>query len=190
MKRDTEVMVICSHLLAPNRSQTAKFRTIWSREIDDCFNPRRWSRKVRVPGLKLQDWLSSVWHVNHRWSLCNACFSRCWRSSAGHMLEVSLLMSDVFEREMGEMCSAEPLQKQGWEPLLYRRANSSICVVSLTSVYCRCVCVCVQPSSLGSMALTEGALCQHDLIRVIYSGLHLQRETFTAQNRSLSWELC
>lgn len=43
--------------------------------------------------------------------------------------------------------------------------------------------LCVQPSSLGSMALTEGALCQHDLIRVVYSGLHPQRETFTAQNR-------
>uniref|UniRef100_H2U4W4 Hyccin PI4KA lipid kinase complex subunit 2 n=1 Tax=Takifugu rubripes TaxID=31033 RepID=H2U4W4_TAKRU len=40
-----------------------------------------------------------------------------------------------------------------------------------------------EPSSLGSMALMEGALCQHDLIRVVYSGLHPQRETFTAQNR-------
>ncbi|XP_067299073.1 hyccin 2 isoform X2 [Pseudorasbora parva] len=40
-----------------------------------------------------------------------------------------------------------------------------------------------EPSSLGPMGLTEGALCQHDLIRVIYSGLHPQRETFTAQNR-------
>ncbi|XP_054642702.1 hyccin 2-like isoform X2 [Dunckerocampus dactyliophorus] len=40
-----------------------------------------------------------------------------------------------------------------------------------------------EPSTLGSMALTEGALCQHDLIRVVYSGLHPQRETFTAQNR-------
>ncbi|XP_072541638.1 hyccin 2-like isoform X2 [Salminus brasiliensis] len=40
-----------------------------------------------------------------------------------------------------------------------------------------------EPSSLGSMALTEGALCQHDLIRVVYSGMHPQRETFTAQNR-------
>ncbi|GAA6230188.1 protein FAM126B isoform X1 [Lates japonicus] len=40
-----------------------------------------------------------------------------------------------------------------------------------------------EPSSLGSIALTEGALCQHDLIRVVYSGLHPQRETFTAQNR-------
>lgn len=36
------------------------------------------------------------------------------------------------------------------------------------------------------MALTEGALCQHDLIRVVYSGLHPQRETFTAQNRYCS----
>ncbi|XP_068101247.1 hyccin 2 isoform X2 [Hyperolius riggenbachi] len=40
-----------------------------------------------------------------------------------------------------------------------------------------------EPSSLGSMALTEGALSQHDLIRVVYSDLHPQRETFTAQNR-------
>ncbi|XP_013872186.1 protein FAM126B isoform X2 [Austrofundulus limnaeus] len=40
-----------------------------------------------------------------------------------------------------------------------------------------------EPSGLGSIALTEGALCQHDLIRVVYSGLHPQRETFTAQNR-------
>ncbi|XP_076158746.1 hyccin 2 isoform X1 [Alosa pseudoharengus] len=40
-----------------------------------------------------------------------------------------------------------------------------------------------EPSSLGSMALTEGALCQHDLLQVVYSGLHPQRETFTSQNR-------
>ncbi|XP_023695806.2 hyccin 2 isoform X2 [Paramormyrops kingsleyae] len=40
-----------------------------------------------------------------------------------------------------------------------------------------------EPSSLGSIALTEGALSHHDLIRVVYSGLHPQRETFTAQNR-------
>uniref|UniRef100_A0A8L0DTU5 F126B n=1 Tax=Oncorhynchus mykiss TaxID=8022 RepID=A0A8L0DTU5_ONCMY len=33
------------------------------------------------------------------------------------------------------------------------------------------------------MGLTEGALSHHDLIRVVYSGLHPQRETFTAQNR-------
>lgn len=33
------------------------------------------------------------------------------------------------------------------------------------------------------MALTEGALSQHDLIRVVYSGLLPQRETFTSQNR-------
>ncbi|XP_029462087.1 protein FAM126B isoform X2 [Rhinatrema bivittatum] len=40
-----------------------------------------------------------------------------------------------------------------------------------------------EPSTLGSMALTEGALSQHDLIRVVYSEPHPQRETFTAQNR-------
>ncbi|XP_075790407.1 hyccin 2 isoform X2 [Pelodiscus sinensis] len=40
-----------------------------------------------------------------------------------------------------------------------------------------------EPSTIGSMALTEGALCQHDLIRVVYSDLRPQRETFTAQNR-------
>lgn len=33
------------------------------------------------------------------------------------------------------------------------------------------------------MALTEGALANHGLTRVVYSGPHLQRETFTAQNR-------
>lgn len=41
----------------------------------------------------------------------------------------------------------------------------------------------LQPSAIGSMALTEGALANHGLSRVVYSGPHLQRETFTAQNR-------
>ncbi|NXA19255.1 HYCCI protein, partial [Ibidorhyncha struthersii] len=40
-----------------------------------------------------------------------------------------------------------------------------------------------EPSSIGSMALTEGALSQHGLSRVIYSGPHPQREMLTAQNR-------
>ncbi|XP_069471550.1 hyccin 2 isoform X2 [Ambystoma mexicanum] len=40
-----------------------------------------------------------------------------------------------------------------------------------------------EPSTIGSMALTEGALNHHDLIKVVYSDLHPQRETFTAQNR-------
>lgn len=40
-----------------------------------------------------------------------------------------------------------------------------------------------QPSAIGSIALTEGALANHGLSRVVYSGPHLQRETFTAQNR-------
>ncbi|XP_034747240.1 hyccin isoform X2 [Etheostoma cragini] len=40
-----------------------------------------------------------------------------------------------------------------------------------------------EPSAIGSIALTEGALANHGLSRVVYSGPHLQRETFTAQNR-------
>ncbi|KAF3833783.1 hypothetical protein F7725_024987 [Dissostichus mawsoni] len=39
------------------------------------------------------------------------------------------------------------------------------------------------PSAIGSIALTEGALANHGLSRVVYSGPHLQRENFTAQNR-------
>uniref|UniRef100_A0A8C9ZZ40 Hyccin PI4KA lipid kinase complex subunit 1 n=1 Tax=Sander lucioperca TaxID=283035 RepID=A0A8C9ZZ40_SANLU len=40
-----------------------------------------------------------------------------------------------------------------------------------------------EPSAIGSIALTEGALANHGLSRVVYSGPHLQRETFTAQNK-------
>ncbi|XP_067859703.1 hyccin isoform X2 [Heptranchias perlo] len=40
-----------------------------------------------------------------------------------------------------------------------------------------------EPSSFGSMALTEGALSRHGLTRVVHTGPHSQRETFTAQNR-------
>ncbi|XP_034455897.1 hyccin isoform X2 [Hippoglossus hippoglossus] len=40
-----------------------------------------------------------------------------------------------------------------------------------------------EPSAIGSIALTEGALANHGLSRVVYSGPHLQREIFTAQNR-------
>nr|XP_020462604.1 hyccin isoform X2 [Monopterus albus] len=40
-----------------------------------------------------------------------------------------------------------------------------------------------EPSAIGSIVLTEGALANHGLSRVVYSGPHLQRETFTAQNR-------
>ncbi|KAG8443027.1 hypothetical protein GDO86_011734 [Hymenochirus boettgeri] len=40
-----------------------------------------------------------------------------------------------------------------------------------------------EPSTIGSMALTEGALSQHGLTRVVYSGPHPQREMLTAQNR-------
>ncbi|MEE6466335.1 hypothetical protein FKM82_006916 [Ascaphus truei] len=40
-----------------------------------------------------------------------------------------------------------------------------------------------EPCSIGPMALTEGALSQHGLTRVVYSGPHPQREMLTAQNR-------
>ncbi|XP_078519692.1 hyccin isoform X5 [Lissotriton helveticus] len=40
-----------------------------------------------------------------------------------------------------------------------------------------------EPSGIGSMVLTEGALSQHGLSRVEYSGPHPQREMLTAQNR-------
>ncbi|XP_077599108.1 hyccin isoform X3 [Stigmatopora nigra] len=40
-----------------------------------------------------------------------------------------------------------------------------------------------EPSTIGPMALTEGALANHGLSRVIYSGPLFQRENFTAQNR-------
>ncbi|XP_061885456.1 hyccin isoform X2 [Entelurus aequoreus] len=40
-----------------------------------------------------------------------------------------------------------------------------------------------EPSTIGSNALTEEALANHGLSRVVYSGPHLQRENFTAQNR-------
>ncbi|XP_043824197.1 hyccin isoform X1 [Dromiciops gliroides] len=40
-----------------------------------------------------------------------------------------------------------------------------------------------EPSSIGSMALTESALCQHGLSKVVYSGPHPQREMLTAQNK-------
>ncbi|XP_043545696.1 hyccin isoform X2 [Chiloscyllium plagiosum] len=40
-----------------------------------------------------------------------------------------------------------------------------------------------EPSSFGSMALTEGALSRHGLTKVVHSGPYCQRETFTAQNR-------
>ncbi|XP_033849683.1 hyccin-like isoform X1 [Acipenser ruthenus] len=40
-----------------------------------------------------------------------------------------------------------------------------------------------EPSTIGSLTLTEGALAKHGLSRVVYSGPHPQREIFTAQNR-------
>ncbi|XP_062979910.1 hyccin isoform X1 [Elgaria multicarinata webbii] len=66
----------------------------------------------------------------------------------------------------------EIVDKQGHSRLL----SFTIPSLSKPSVY-------HEPSSIGSMALTEGALSQHGLSRVVYSGPHLQREMLTAQNR-------
>ncbi|KAG8139091.1 hypothetical protein E2320_001868, partial [Naja naja] len=60
--------------------------------------------------------------------------------------------------------------------LRYNAALSYLPAVSLQSL-------CQICSSIGSMALTEGALSQHGLSRVVYSGPHMQREMLTAQNR-------
>ncbi|XP_066484656.1 hyccin isoform X2 [Tiliqua scincoides] len=66
----------------------------------------------------------------------------------------------------------EIVDKQGHSKVL----SFTIPSLSKPSVY-------HEPSSIGSMALTEGALSQHGLSRVVYSGPHLQREMLTAQNR-------
>ncbi|XP_034616503.1 hyccin isoform X2 [Trachemys scripta elegans] len=66
----------------------------------------------------------------------------------------------------------EIVDKQGHSKVL----SFTIPSLSKPSVY-------HEPSSIGSMALTEGALSQHGLSRVVYSGPHPQREMLTAQNR-------
>ncbi|XP_075778332.1 hyccin isoform X2 [Pelodiscus sinensis] len=66
----------------------------------------------------------------------------------------------------------EIVNKQGHSKVL----SFTIPSLSKPSVY-------HEPSSIGSMALTEGALSQHGLSRVVYSGPHPQREMLTAQNR-------
>ncbi|CAM4518278.1 hyccin isoform X2 [Caretta caretta] len=66
----------------------------------------------------------------------------------------------------------EIVDKQGHSKML----SFTIPSLSKPSVY-------HEPSSIGSMALTEGALSQHGLSRVVYSGPHPQREMLTAQNR-------
>lgn len=58
--------------------------------------------------------------------------------------------------------------------------SDALCVLNVTAN--RAVSF-LQPSSIGSMALTESALSQHGLSRVVYSGPHPQREMLTAQNR-------
>ncbi|KAF6085803.1 family with sequence similarity 126 member A [Phyllostomus discolor] len=66
----------------------------------------------------------------------------------------------------------EIVDKQGHSKVL----SFTIPSLSKPSVY-------HEPSSIGSMALTESALSQHGLSKVMYSGPHPQREMLTAQNR-------
>ncbi|XP_037692814.1 hyccin isoform X3 [Choloepus didactylus] len=66
----------------------------------------------------------------------------------------------------------EIVDKQGHSKVL----SFTIPSLSKPSVY-------HEPSSIGSMALTESALSQHGLSKVVYSGPHPQREMLTAQNR-------
>lgn len=56
----------------------------------------------------------------------------------------------------------------------------ALCILSITFNKTASL---LQPSSIGSMALTESALSQHGLSKVVYSGPHPQREMLTAQNR-------
>uniref|UniRef100_A0A671Q4B1 Hyccin n=1 Tax=Sinocyclocheilus anshuiensis TaxID=1608454 RepID=A0A671Q4B1_9TELE len=71
------------------------------------------------------------------------------------------------------------------KPSVYHEVSAFItrCVHLAASVLTVFSLSRLQPSSIGSLALTEGALANHGLSRVVYSGPHLQRETFTAQNR-------
>uniref|UniRef100_A0A3Q3JX92 Family with sequence similarity 126 member A n=1 Tax=Monopterus albus TaxID=43700 RepID=A0A3Q3JX92_MONAL len=71
-----------------------------------------------------------------------------------------------------ENYSDEIVDKDGQSKVL----SFTVPSVSKPSVY-------HEPSAIGSIVLTEGALANHGLSRVVYSGPHLQRETFTAQNR-------
>ncbi|OCT74084.1 hypothetical protein XELAEV_18033048mg [Xenopus laevis] len=81
------------------------------------------------------------------------------------------LVSALYE-VIQEIQSEEIMDEQGHSKIL----SFTIPSLSKPSVY-------HEPSSIGSMALTEGALSQHGLTRVVYSGPHPQRETLTAQNR-------
>ncbi|XP_068791198.1 hyccin isoform X8 [Struthio camelus] len=92
-------------------------------------------------------------------------------SYATNLKDKSALVSSLY-KVIQEPQSEEIVDKQGHSKVL----SFTIPSLSKPSVY-------HEPSSIGSMALTEGALSQHGLSRVVYSGPHPQREMLTAQNR-------
>ncbi|KAM4688496.1 hyccin isoform 1-T1 [Discoglossus pictus] len=83
-----------------------------------------------------------------------------------------LQCSGCIEALLLSVYNLEIMDEQGHSKIL----SFTIPSLSKPSVY-------HEPSSIGSMALTEGALSQHGLMRVVYSGPHPQREMLTAQNR-------
>ncbi|XP_044306683.1 hyccin isoform X7 [Varanus komodoensis] len=93
----------------------------------------------------------------------------CYLSVSGSK---DLQSSGCIEALILGVYNLEIVDKQGHSRVL----SFTIPSLSKPSVY-------HEPSSIGSMALTEGALSQHGLSRVVYSGPHLQREMLTAQNR-------
>ncbi|XP_020849074.1 hyccin isoform X1 [Phascolarctos cinereus] len=93
---------------------------------------------------------------------CYLTVSATWKRHSTGCIEALLL--GVYNLEI--------VDKQGHNKVL----SFTIPSLSKPSVY-------HEPSSIGSMALTESALCQHGLSKVVYSGPHPQREMLTAQNR-------
>ncbi|XP_071591822.1 hyccin isoform X3 [Heliangelus exortis] len=92
-------------------------------------------------------------------------------SYAANLKDKSTLISSLYKVIQNPQ-SEEIVDKEGHS----KELSFTIPSLSKPSVY-------HEPSSIGSMALTEGALSQHGLSRVVYSGPHPQREMLTAQNR-------
>ncbi|KAM8967849.1 hyccin isoform 1-T1 [Pelodytes ibericus] len=90
---------------------------------------------------------------------------------ASSLKDRSSLVSALYE-VIQEPQSEEIMDEDGHSKIM----SFTIPSLSKPSVY-------HEPSSIGSMALTEGALSRHGLSRVVYSGPHPQREMLTAQNR-------
>ncbi|XP_074125881.1 hyccin isoform X3 [Sminthopsis crassicaudata] len=93
---------------------------------------------------------------------CYLTMSTAWKRQSTGCVEALLL--GVYNLEI--------VDKQGHNKVL----SFTIPSLSKPSIY-------HEPSSIGSMALTESALCQHGLSKVVYSGPHPQREMLTAQNK-------